>query len=92
MPIVRRVASCPACGASRRFSDFNLDEHGHFLADPEDRKRYLPVVKVQEMAGGRNCTWTVHNMPRDVLQGIAAQLRQALARVDAVLSTPGGLD
>jgi hypothetical protein len=91
MPIVRQVVSCPACGASRRFSDMNLDEQGQFLADPEDRKVYPPVVKLNTLEGGRNCSWSVHNMPAEVLVGIAAQLRHALADVDARLADLGVL-
>jgi hypothetical protein len=86
MPIVRQVVSCPACGASRRFSDLNLDTHGHFLTDPEERKAYPPVIKLNDFGGDKHSVWTVHEMPQDVLVGVVEQLRQALALVERRLS------
>jgi hypothetical protein len=82
------VASCPACGASRRFSDFNLDEHGHFLADPADRKVYPPVVKLNDVGGRKHCVWSVHDMPTAMLAGLARQLREALVDVEQRLAAP----
>ena len=92
MPIVRQVASCPTCGASRELRHFNLDASGHFITDPEERVAYTPVIKLHDFGGRGHSVWTVHAMPRVVLEGIAGQIRQALALVENRLSTGANLE
>jgi hypothetical protein len=90
MAFVRQVVSCPVCGASRRLGDFNLDAQGNFLTNPEDRKVYQLVVKLNDIGGRAHCTWSVHDLPLHVLAGVAAQMRQALAQVENRLASNHG--
>jgi hypothetical protein len=83
--VFRQVVVCPCCGASRRPSDLNLNPDGSVLE--EERKEYQLLVKTQELLGNRNIKWTSYPMPKEVMAGVAVQLREALAQVEAVLAT-----
>ncbi len=82
--VFRQVVVCPCCGASRRPSDLNLNPDGSTLE--AERKQYQLIVKTQELLGHKNIRWTSYPMPKTVMAGVAVQLREALAQVEAALA------
>jgi hypothetical protein len=64
----------------------NLAPDGSALEE-EDRKQYQLIMKTQECLGNCNIKWTAYPMPKLIMAGLAVQLREALAQVEAALAT-----
>ena len=78
----RQFASCPCCGQSAPFANFNLDAQGQRVGEPV---QYGTFLKIQTFGGRAGIRWTTYPMPEHMLRGLLAQLEQAIAHVKAQL-------
>jgi hypothetical protein len=82
MPLVHQNVRCPACGASRKFSDIGFTPEGNFDSEKEV---YEPVLRMHDFGGRGHSVWQSVRMPRFALYAIKLRLKAALGHVEAML-------
>jgi hypothetical protein len=74
MSIVQQVICCPVCGASRKLTEYGLDNHGDLVT----AVGRLPVLKIQHNEGRCRIRWEAHDLPAPALRAFILHMENTL--------------